>query len=121
MEAWRATNSSSLYTGPFFAGELSVAPETPEPKGRVSERVPLEVAAGLRQRDMPLAAIEQLDADRGLELLNLHRERRLQHVQLDRGAREAAGAGKGEKRAYVAQVVDHGVRSNNFVINFTDY
>ena len=66
-----------------------------------------QIAAGLRQRDMPLAAIEQFDADRGLELLNLHRERRLRHVQLGRGAGEAAGAGEGEKRAYMAQVVDH--------------
>ena len=70
-----------------------------------------QIAAGLRQRDMPLAAIEQFDADRGLELLNLHRERRLRHVQLGRRAGEAAGAGEGEKRAYVAQVVDHGDRT----------
>ena len=66
-----------------------------------------QIAAGLRQRDVPLVAIEQLDADRGLQLLNLHRQGRLRHVQLGSGAGEAARAGKREKGANVAQVVDH--------------
>ena len=78
-----------------------------------------EIAAGLCERDVPLAAVEQLDAHRGLELLNLHRQRRLRHVQLCRGAREAAGACKREKRADVAQVVDHG--GDRFVIIFNNY
>ena len=67
-----------------------------------------QIAAGLGERDVPLVAIEQLHADRALELLNLHGQRGLRHVQLGRGAREAAGAGEREKCADVAKVVDHG-------------
>ena len=66
-----------------------------------------QIAARLRQRDMPLVAVEQLHADGGLELLNLHGERGLRHVQLGRGAREAAGAGEREKCADMPQIVDH--------------
>ncbi len=78
-----------------------------------------QIAARLRERDVPLVAVEQLHADGGLELLNLHGERRLRHVQLGRGAREAAGAGEREKGADVAQVVDHAAAG--FVIIFTNY
>ena len=59
-----------------------------------------------------------LHADGGLELLNLHGKRRLRHVQLGRGAREAAGAGEREKGADVAQVVDH--RACGSVIIFSN-
>ena len=79
MEAWRATNSSSLYTGPFFAGELSIAPETPEPKGRVSERVPLEVAAGLRQRGASGVSVQVMD-------LSTHGFRAATHLELAEGS-----------------------------------
>src|SRR3954466_73963 len=61
MDSWRTINSSSLYSGPFFAGELSIAPETPEPKGRVSERVPIEVSAGLRQRGAAGVSVQVMD------------------------------------------------------------
>jgi hypothetical protein len=64
MDAWRSSNSSTLYSGPFFAGELSIAPEAPEapePKGRVSERVEVKVAAGLRQRGAHGVSVQVMD------------------------------------------------------------
>src|SRR3954464_11567782 len=79
MDAWRTSNSSSLYTGPFFAGELSVAPETPTPKGRVSERVPIEVAAGLRQRGASGVSVQVTD-------LSTHGFRAATHLELAEGA-----------------------------------
>ena len=79
MDAWRTANSSTLYSGPFFAGELSIAAETPEPKGRVSERVPLEVAAGLRQRGAAGVSVQVMD-------LSTHGFRAATHLQLEVGS-----------------------------------
>ena len=79
MDAWRTANSSSLYTGPFFAGELSIASETPTPKGREAERVPLEVAAGLRQRGAAGVSVQVMD-------LSTHGFRAATHLQLEVGS-----------------------------------
>ena len=81
MDAWRTANSSSLYTGPFFAGELSVASEsdTATPKGRVSERVPIEVPAGLRQRGAAGVSVQVMD-------LSTHGFRAATHLQLEEGS-----------------------------------
>ncbi len=69
-----------------------------------------QIAPGLGEGDMPLVAVEELDADRALELLNLDRQRGLRHVQLARRAGEAAGAGEREKGADVPKIVDHRIR-----------
>jgi len=79
MDAWRSTNISSLYTGPLFAGELSIAPQTPKPKGRVSERVPLAVSAGLRQRGAAGVSVQVMD-------LSTHGFRAQTHLELTEGA-----------------------------------
>src|SRR4051812_19820213 len=79
MDAWRISDSSSLYTGPFFAGELSVAEETPQPKGRVSERVSIEVAAGLRQRGAAGVSVQVMD-------LSTHGFRAATHLELPEGS-----------------------------------
>ena len=78
MEAWRNIDSSTLYSGPFFAGELSIAPEAPEPKGRVSERVSIEMAAGLRQRGASGVSVQVMD-------LSTHGFRAATHLQLEEG------------------------------------
>src|SRR5436305_4903994 len=80
MEPCRSSNTSSLYTGPFFAGELSIAPQAPaKPKGRVSERVPLEVAAGLRQRGAAGVSVQVMD-------LSTHGFRVQTHLELAEGS-----------------------------------
>ena len=80
MDAWRASDSSSLYSGPFFAGELSVAQEAPPPvKGRVSERVSIEVAAGLRQRGASGVSVQVMD-------LSTHGFRVQTHLELAEGS-----------------------------------
>jgi len=79
MNDWRAIQSSSLYSGPFFAGELSVAEETPTPKGRVSERVPIEVPAGLRQRGASGVSVQVMD-------LSTHGFRVMTHLELAEGS-----------------------------------
>jgi len=80
MDPWRSSNSSFLYTGPFYAGELSVAPEAPaKPKGRVSERVPIEVAAGLRQRGASGVSVQVMD-------LSTHGFRVQTHLELSEGS-----------------------------------
>ena len=79
MDAWRTTNTSPLYSGPFFAGELSVAAETPEQKGRVSERVTIEMPAGLRQRGAAGVSVQVMD-------LSTHGFRAQTHLELEEGA-----------------------------------
>ena len=66
-----------------------------------------QLAAGLRQRHVPLVAIEQPHAHGALELLNLYGQGRLRHVQLGGGACEAACTGEHEKGADVAEIVNH--------------
>ena len=79
MDSWRTSNSSSHYTGPIFAGELSIASEPPSPKGRASERVPLEVAAGLRQRGASGVSVQVMD-------LSIHGFRAATHLELAEGS-----------------------------------
>jgi hypothetical protein len=79
MNDWRAIHSSSLYTGPLYAGELSVAAEAPTPKGRVSERVPIEVPAGLRQRGASGVSVQVMD-------LSTHGFRVMTHLELAEGS-----------------------------------
>ena len=79
MNDWRAIDTSTLYSGPFFAGELSVATEAPAPKGRVSERVSIEVAAGLRQRGASGVSVQVMD-------LSTHGFRAMTHLQLAEGS-----------------------------------
>ena len=78
-----------------------------------------QIAAGLCERDVPFAAIEQLDADGRFQLLNLHGECRLRDVQLGGGAREAARSGECEERGDMAQIVNY--RRSLFVIIFINY
>src|SRR5437764_12454352 len=78
MDAWRTSDSSSLYSGPFFAGELSVAREPPPAKGRVSERVPIGMPAGLRQRGAAGVSVQVMD-------LSTHGFRAATHLQLEEG------------------------------------
>ena len=54
-----------------------------------------------------------------LELLNLHGQRRLRHMQLGRGPREAAGAREREKCPDMPNVVNH--RASKFVIMYDNY
>ena len=65
------------------------------------------VLAGLGEGDVPVVAFEQLDAERLLELLDLHGQRRLRHVQLARGADEAAQPGHGQERPHLPEPVNH--------------
>src|SRR3954465_976134 len=78
MNDWRAIDSSNLYSGTFFAGELSLAADVPTPKGRVSERVPIEVAAGLRQRGASGGSVQVMD-------LSTHGFRAATHLELAEG------------------------------------
>lgn len=66
-----------------------------------------KVAPGLSELDVPFASVEELDADRVLELLNLYRQGRLRHMKLGSGAREAAGPRESEECPDVADVVNH--------------
>jgi len=79
MNDWRTIDSTSLYSGPFFAGELSVAADAPAPKGRVSKRVPIEVSAGLRQRGAAGVSVQVMD-------LSTHGFRVMTHLELAEGS-----------------------------------
>lgn len=82
MNAWGSSGPDiSPFAGPFFAGELSIAPErpaAPEPKGRVSKRVPIELGAGLRQRGASGITIQVVD-------LSTHGFRAATHLELEPG------------------------------------
>ena len=66
-----------------------------------------QLAAGLGQRDPPVVAIEQPDAEGGFELADLHRQRRLRHVQRGGGAGEVPEPGHGQERLDVPQLRSH--------------
>ena len=74
-------SSPSQSAGPFFAGELSVAPDAGEeaPKSRASERVAIEIGAGLRQRGASGVSVLIMD-------LSTHGFRASTHLELERGA-----------------------------------
>ncbi len=80
-----------------------------------------QLAAGLGQRHPPVVAIEQADAEGGFELADLHRQRRLRHVQRRRGAGEVPEPGDGEERLDVPQLGRHCVFPNTAMrmIHFT--
>src|SRR5262245_5902673 len=67
-----------------------------------------QVASGLRQGDAALVAIEEADAELGLQLTHLDGERRLRHAELRRGAREAAAPRDGQEGVDVAQLANQG-------------
>jgi len=81
MDAWSLTNpNSSPFSGPFFAGELSIAPVRPtERKGRSSERVAIELGAGLRQRGASGVSIQVMD-------LSVDGFRAQTHLDLEEGS-----------------------------------
>ena len=79
MNAWGSNGPDiSPFSGPFFAGELSIAPARPEPKGRVSKRMPVTLGAGLRQRGASGVTIQVVD-------LSTHGFRATTHLQLEVG------------------------------------
>src|ERR1044072_1076527 len=82
MEPWGSSWSSpSQSAGPYFAGELSVSPDAGDetPKSRASERVPIEIGAGLRQRGASGVSVLVMD-------LSIHGFRASTHLELERGA-----------------------------------
>ena len=80
MDAWSASESSSSpFAGRTFAGELSIAAESPRPKGRAAERVAVELGAGLRQRGASGVSIQVMD-------LSTHGFRGATHLELPIGA-----------------------------------
>ena len=82
MEPWGSNWSSpSQSAGPFFAGELSVTPDSGEDalKSRASERVPIEIGAGLRQRGASGVSVLVMD-------LSIHGFRASTHLELAQGA-----------------------------------
>ncbi len=81
MDTWSASwPTPSDRDGPSFSGELSTVPErlTAAPKGRVSERVPIELGAGLRQRGASGVSIQVMD-------LSTHGFRAATHLELPEG------------------------------------
>lgn len=74
------------------------------------QRAPRVVHIGLARvggADATAAAVEQLDADDPLQLLDLLRQRRLRDVQLFGGAREVAVLGHRDQIAEVTQFRTH--------------
>ena len=82
MEPWGSSWSSpSQSAGPFFAGELSVTPDAADdeaPKSRASERVAIEIGAGLRQRGASGVSVLVMD-------LSTHGFRASTHLELAHG------------------------------------
>jgi len=82
METWGSNWSSpSQSAGPYLSGELSVAQDSSDeaPKSRASERVAIEIGAGLRQRGASGVSILVMD-------LSIHGFRASTHLQLAHGA-----------------------------------
>jgi hypothetical protein len=81
MDAWSTSFSTpSPSDGPVFSGELALEGlhESEVPKGRASERVPLEIGAGLRQRGASGVSIQVMD-------LSIHGFRAATHLDLPPG------------------------------------
>ena len=74
-------SSPSQAAGPFFAGELSITPDSSDEalKSRASQRVPIEIGAGLRQRGASGVSVLVMD-------LSTHGFRASTHLELERGA-----------------------------------
>ena len=66
-----------------------------------------QIPPGLGQRDMPFVAIEELDAQRMFELLDLHGQSRLADVQLLRRPCEIAASGDFKKGLHVPEFGRH--------------
>lgn len=82
MEPWGSGWSLPSQTaGSFFAGELSVTPDSGDeaPKSRASERVAIEIGAGLRQRGASGVSVLVMD-------LSTHGFRASTHLELPEGA-----------------------------------
>lgn len=73
---WRPSEQS----GPSFSGTLGFAadPPQPAPQGRISERVPIEMGAGLRQRGASGVSVQIMD-------LSTHGFRAATHLALEVG------------------------------------
>ena len=80
MESWSTDWSQpSERSGPSFSGTLGFATEeSPAPQGRVSERVPIEMGAGLRQRGASGVSVQIMD-------LSTHGFRAATHLDLEVG------------------------------------
>ena len=82
MDAWGSNWSiPSEAAGSLFAGELSVAQDSADetPKSRASERVAIEIGAGLRQRGASGVSVLVMD-------LSTHGFRASTHLELPQGA-----------------------------------
>jgi hypothetical protein len=82
MDNWGSSWSSpSKSAGPFFAGELSISPDSGEEalQSRASERVAIELGAGLRQRGASGVSVLVTD-------LSIHGFRASTHLALQNGA-----------------------------------
>jgi uncharacterized protein (DUF736 family) len=81
METWGSNWSSpSQSAGPYFSGELSIARDSADeaPRSRASERVAIEIGAGLRQRGASGVSILVMD-------LSIHGFRASTHLELAHG------------------------------------
>jgi hypothetical protein len=81
MDSWGSNWSSPSQTaGPYFAGELSVTSDSAgeAPRSRASERVAIEMGAGLRQRGASGVSIMVMD-------LSTHGFRASTHLELAQG------------------------------------
>jgi len=81
MDSWSTDWSQpSERSGPSFSGTLGFAadPSRPAPRGRVSERVQIEMGAGLRQRGAHGVSVQIMD-------LSTHGFRAATHLNLDVG------------------------------------
>jgi hypothetical protein len=81
MDSWGSNWSSpSQAAGPYFAGELTVTSDAAgeTPRSRASERVAIEMGAGLRQRGASGVSIMVMD-------LSTHGFRASTHLELAHG------------------------------------
>ena len=82
MDSWSASwPAPSDRDGPYLTGELSTEREqtAPPPNGRQSERVPVEIGAGLRQRGASGVSVQIMD-------LSIHGFRVATHLELAKGS-----------------------------------
>lgn len=79
MDVWSASDPTTAFTGPFFAGELSVAPAPGDTKGRAADRINVELGAALRQRGAAGVSVKVMD-------LSVQGFRVATHLELCKGA-----------------------------------
>jgi hypothetical protein len=78
MDSWSTDWSRpSEHSGPSFSGTLGFAADAPQPlpQGRISERVPIEMGAGLRRRGASGVSVQIMD-------LSTHGFRAATHLDL---------------------------------------